>query len=215
MNRLGHLFTTFFAISISVTSFTSDVFAQNTPQNQAPEGTSVTFSSQDLLSAMTPEKRKEFLKIREKLRQLKKAKDDGGLDPAVREASAMLYQTTGKEFEKEFGMYRGFNGKTVTAYGKPPPTGRDIVKIVVAGRTPNSRGGLLLSHWNRDESGAIVGSDTRPVTKTTNNRDYGVPLPVPDNFEMPDVLRLKGNGCTHGLYGIPDDTPACRAAMRR
>lgn len=212
MKRLCLVFIALFIMSVTVVSL--DAIAQSTPQGQPVKGTKVTFGKSDLLNAMPDDKRQEFLEMREKLRQLKKAKDSKGLDPAVQEASAMFFRTTAEKFERDFGMYRGFRNKTVTVYGNPLPSKTEIMKIVIGGRSPGSSGGMLYPHWNREEdSGAVVGSNAPPKIETAKKPDGRV-FPEAESVTVPSRT-FGDNGCTHGIFGIPDDTPECRAAMRR
>lgn len=132
------------------------------PEDSASAGVSVTFGKEDLLDAMTDNEREKFLKMREKLRQLKKAIEDKSLKPVVREASAISFHATKEEFELEFGVYRGIIGKMARFYGQPQLIKRDIMKIVISKRKSEANG-TLYPHWTRKKDGAIVGSTTEPV----------------------------------------------------
>lgn len=164
MKRMSTLFILFFVLSITVASF--EALAQSTPQDPAFAGIPITFGKNDILNAMTDDERKDFLEMRKKLKQLKKAKESRGVDPAVREASAIYYETTSKKFEKEFGAYRGFKGKTVTVYGFPSPTKREIFEIVLGERFAGKKISLH-QHWKREDSGEVVGMDTKPTFETS------------------------------------------------
>lgn len=145
---------------ISASTFSYEAVAQD-PEST---GVEVTFGKQDLLNAMKDDEREEFLELREKLKQLSDAAKNGGLEPAVREASAMLFRTTKDTFEQKFGVYRGFRDKTVIVHGNPPPDKREIMAVVIG------NGGISKSplhpHWTRDSEGAIVGTAVAPVFDT-------------------------------------------------
>lgn len=159
MERLGKACIVLFVISIFVASF--EALAQSTPQDPAFAGIPVTFGKDDILNAMTDDEREDFLEMREKLKQLKKAKESSAMDPDVREASAIFYQTTAEKFEKDFGVYRGFNRKTVMVYGHPSPTKGEIIARILDGSYPGGKG--MPPHWKREDSGAVVGLSTRPT----------------------------------------------------
>ncbi len=213
MKRLYHVFIVLCVLSITVVSL--EVLAQSTPKNQAVKVTKVTFDKSDLLNAMTDAERKEFLEMREALKQLKKAKESKSLPPAVVEASAISFREKGKQFENKFGHLRGFKGKTVRVYGTPPPSKRDIMAQIInrGGIRGGGFGSGLPQHWTRDKSGDIVGSASPPKIETASNPVRGE-FPEAKNPTVSSPT-YGDNGCTHGIFGIPDDTPECRAAMGR
>lgn len=163
IKRMSTLFILLLVMSINLASF--EALAQSTPQDPAFAGIPVTFDKDDILKAMTTDEREDFLEMREKLKQLKKAKNSKGIDPAVREASEIYYQTTAEKFEKDFGIYRGFNGKTVMVYGHPSPTKGEIIARILDGSYPGGKG--MLQHWKREDSGAVVGLNSKPTFETS------------------------------------------------
>ncbi len=205
MNRLLPAFIVLIGMLTTVASF--EAVAQTRPQVQESAGTKVTFDKDDLLNAMKSAERQDFLDRRQELKDLQA--DGRKLDKGSpgRKVLAAAFQAKQDEFDKKFDHLRGFNGKSVTVHGNPPPNKRDIMRIVMNGGR-SSPG--LHQHWTRDEHGNVVGGASPPKIETASKPTASEVSPAEPTLSP---RSYGNNGCTHGIYGIPDDTPECRAAM--
>lgn len=213
MKRLLH---TAMVTMIMVTLLVSyEAMAQNSSQGAAQQGTQVVFDKDDLLNAMSDAERLDFLDRRKELKELQEAGRSLKKGSAGRKVVLAEFQAKKTEFDKKFDHLRGFNGKTVMVYGNPPPTKREIMNQVMngGGFRGGSFGSGLHAHWKRDDSGAIVGGASPPKIKTAR-KPTAPEVPAAERSTV-SPRTFSNNGCTHGIFGIPDDTPECRAAMGR
>lgn len=129
---------------------------------QSDGGLQVTLTRGDVQNAMTEKERRLFSEQRLKMKKNKASQAKLADDPDSVSVLEARYSELETEFEDTFGAYRGLRGKTVTLFGEPPPTTEEVIGIVVGG-VRSGTGGTLFPFWVRDEeTGAIVGSDSKP-----------------------------------------------------
>ncbi len=138
-------------------------------QDPAHQARHVTFDKEDLLNAMSDAERQDFLDRRKELKELQEDGRSLKKGSAGRKVVLERFEAKKKEFEKKFLSFRGFRGKTVTVYGDPPPTKKEIMEMVMGGLGSFENGDFgygLSPYWKREASGAIVGLDSPPTFKT-------------------------------------------------
>ncbi len=128
----------------------------------------VTFNRDDLLNAMTDVEREDFFDRRKELKELQL--DGRSLKMGLADGRVVLerFEAQKRRVRKNLSL-RGFRGKTVTVFGNPPPSKKEIMKMVMGGIGSFGNGDFgsgLSSYWKREASGAIVGLDSPP-----NNRE--------------------------------------------
>ncbi len=151
----------------------SETYKNDTPTSTANSAYSVrdvTFDREDLLNAMTDAEREDFLERRKELKELQQDGRSLKKGSAGRKVVLDRFEAKKEEFEKKFFGFRGFRGKTVTVYGDPPPTKKEIMEMVMGGLGSFENGDFgygLSPYWKREASGDIVGLDSPPTFENT------------------------------------------------
>lgn len=123
----------------------------------------VTISKGDLEAAMTPA---EIADLKEFNDTLERHAAYGRSFPAGskgRQDAKKIFDDTKRERDDKYKHLAGMRGQTVTAHGMPPPTGAEIVMVIMQQRLFNSGSGMLHAHWIRERAGGVYGSATAPV----------------------------------------------------
>ena len=153
----------------------------------------VTISKADIESAMTPQ---EIEDLQEYNDTLERHAEYGRSFPAGskgREGAVKIFEQTKQERDEKYAHLRGLRGQTVTAYGMPPPTGAEIVMVVMQERLFSSGSGILHPHWIRESAGGVYGSASAP----TFYDEVGDGFPAGETVSANAVIAGNADGTAH------------------
>jgi len=133
-----------------------------TPPLPEYAGIGVTFTTADVMGAMTDSERLEFQELRLKMKKNKTSQQQVADDP---DSVALLqsgFEKLESDFESKFGYLRGIRNQMVTVYGIPLPSRGEIMDMVV-NRRLGGGDPTLYPHWYRDDfGGGVIGATTKP-----------------------------------------------------
>lgn len=156
----------------------------------------VTFTGKDIMNMMEPAERTAYRKLRQELEDLRAAGSRYPKGSRARSALVREYEAAKADLYRDYGVYRGIAGKTVTLHGDPPPNRRQVLERVLRQRR-SGQGGRLLPHWNMAEDGRLSGSVETPAQFTA-----APALPL-DQRTLEEINRRVGKqNCVQDPYNL-------------
>lgn len=123
----------------------------------------VTISKGDLEGAMTPAEIEDLKEFNDTLERHAAYGRSFPAGSKGRQDAKKIFDDTKRERDEKYKHLAGLRGQTVTAYGMPPPTGAEIVMVIMQQRLFNNGSGILHAHWIRERAGGVYGSATAPT----------------------------------------------------
>ena len=152
-----------FAATVISCSLTPPLVSAQTVYEVADVRAQVTISKGDLEAAMTTAEIEDLKEFNDTLERHAAYGRSFPAGSKGRQDAKKIFDATKLERDEKYKHLAGLNGQAVTAYGMPPPTGAEIVMVIMQERLFNNGSGILHPYWIRERAGGVYGSATEPT----------------------------------------------------